>query len=414
VVGCIVEGCSNRDIAKQFNLSEETVKRHLSNIFDKTGVSTRLELALFAIAHQLVAAPLTQKLTMIIQQNAAVAGKPAPQINITSATPIQLPAALGQCGRFIADINGAQGQMKIMGVLCSLPLDSGGAYKNIMLMAQAPAAVAAQSAPTAQAIFQSYRIPTAWLQKKLTPHTAPPPPPARAAASAAMMNSSTILGEAGADNSANCFDLAVLRETPTYQLPRILGTLGWQQLVKTSLEQCQRSFGVECSDRIEAHGAQRRDVTGGDGDGGEHGGDAGEGGEIVGRDAVKQAGHEMRNNKRANQAHAGAGGGQSEALAQNHLEDIAPLRAQREANGDLARLLIDQEGDGSVDSKPGEQQGSCGKQRHHFHGEPPHGKRRGENVVQGLRAEDGKLRIDGLDLLRTCAEMAAGSTCPRR
>jgi two-component system, NarL family, nitrate/nitrite response regulator NarL len=55
VVGCIVEGCSNRDIAKQFTLSEETVKRHLSNIFDKTGVSTRLELAMFAIAHRLVA-----------------------------------------------------------------------------------------------------------------------------------------------------------------------------------------------------------------------------------------------------------------------------------------------------------------------------------------------------------------------
>ncbi len=54
VVGCIVEGCSNKDVAKQFAISEETVKRHLSNIFDKTGVSTRLELALFAIAHQLV------------------------------------------------------------------------------------------------------------------------------------------------------------------------------------------------------------------------------------------------------------------------------------------------------------------------------------------------------------------------
>lgn len=54
VVGCIVEGFSNRDIAKQFGLSEETVKRHLSNIFDKTGVSTRLELALFAISHHLV------------------------------------------------------------------------------------------------------------------------------------------------------------------------------------------------------------------------------------------------------------------------------------------------------------------------------------------------------------------------
>jgi len=54
VVACIVEGCSNRDIAKQFSISEETVKRHLSNVFDKTGVSTRLELALFTIAHKLV------------------------------------------------------------------------------------------------------------------------------------------------------------------------------------------------------------------------------------------------------------------------------------------------------------------------------------------------------------------------
>jgi two-component system, NarL family, nitrate/nitrite response regulator NarL len=55
VVGCIVEGCSNRDIAKQFSISEETVKRHLSNTFYKTEVSTRLELALFAIARQVLA-----------------------------------------------------------------------------------------------------------------------------------------------------------------------------------------------------------------------------------------------------------------------------------------------------------------------------------------------------------------------
>jgi hypothetical protein len=137
-------------------------------------------------------------------------------------------------------------------------------------------------------------------------------------------------------------------------------------------EQCQRSPGLECSDGIEPHSAYRRDVTGGDGDGGEHGGHAGEDGQIVGRDTVEQAGHEMRNNKRAYQAYAGAGTGQSEALAQNHSEDIAPLRAQREANGDLAGLLIDQEGDGAIDSEAREQQGSYGKQRHHFHGEPPH------------------------------------------
>ena len=55
VVGCIVEGYSNKDIAKHFTISEETVKRHLSNVFDKTGVSTRLELALFSIAHRLIA-----------------------------------------------------------------------------------------------------------------------------------------------------------------------------------------------------------------------------------------------------------------------------------------------------------------------------------------------------------------------
>jgi two-component system nitrate/nitrite response regulator NarL len=55
VVGCVLKGSSNRDIAHEFHLSEETVKRHLSNIFDKTGVSTRLELALYAIEHQLVA-----------------------------------------------------------------------------------------------------------------------------------------------------------------------------------------------------------------------------------------------------------------------------------------------------------------------------------------------------------------------
>jgi two-component system nitrate/nitrite response regulator NarL len=54
VVQCIVEGCSNKAISSQFAISEETVKRHLSNVFDKTGVSTRLELALFAITHKLV------------------------------------------------------------------------------------------------------------------------------------------------------------------------------------------------------------------------------------------------------------------------------------------------------------------------------------------------------------------------
>ena len=54
VVGAIVSGLTNRDIAEKFSISEQTVKHHLRNVFDKVGVSNRLELALFAINHALV------------------------------------------------------------------------------------------------------------------------------------------------------------------------------------------------------------------------------------------------------------------------------------------------------------------------------------------------------------------------
>lgn len=43
------------EIARRHSLSEETVKRHLTNVFDKTGVSSRLELAMFAVHHRLIA-----------------------------------------------------------------------------------------------------------------------------------------------------------------------------------------------------------------------------------------------------------------------------------------------------------------------------------------------------------------------
>ena len=49
IVSAVVAGYANREIAEYFKISEDTVKHHLSNIFDKVGVSTRLELALFAV-----------------------------------------------------------------------------------------------------------------------------------------------------------------------------------------------------------------------------------------------------------------------------------------------------------------------------------------------------------------------------
>jgi len=54
VVQQIVSGFSNKEIAAQLAISEDTVKHHLSNIYDKVGVYNRLELALFAIHHGLV------------------------------------------------------------------------------------------------------------------------------------------------------------------------------------------------------------------------------------------------------------------------------------------------------------------------------------------------------------------------
>ena len=49
IVSAVVAGYSNKEIAEYFKIAEDTVKHHLGNIFDKLGVSTRLELALFAV-----------------------------------------------------------------------------------------------------------------------------------------------------------------------------------------------------------------------------------------------------------------------------------------------------------------------------------------------------------------------------
>jgi len=53
IVSAVVAGFANKEIAGHFKISEDTVKHHLSNIFDKLGVSTRLELALFAVNQSL-------------------------------------------------------------------------------------------------------------------------------------------------------------------------------------------------------------------------------------------------------------------------------------------------------------------------------------------------------------------------
>jgi two-component system, NarL family, nitrate/nitrite response regulator NarL len=51
IVILVTHGYRNKELAEKLNISEQTVKNHMHNIFDKLGVSDRLELALYAIHH---------------------------------------------------------------------------------------------------------------------------------------------------------------------------------------------------------------------------------------------------------------------------------------------------------------------------------------------------------------------------
>jgi two-component system, NarL family, nitrate/nitrite response regulator NarL len=54
IIRAVVDGQGNKEIARRLGVAEPTVKHHLTSIFDKVGVSNRLELALFALHHNVV------------------------------------------------------------------------------------------------------------------------------------------------------------------------------------------------------------------------------------------------------------------------------------------------------------------------------------------------------------------------
>jgi len=53
IVRLLCEGCSNRQIAEKLGLRAQTVKNQLTAVFAKVGVSTRLQLAVYAVRHGL-------------------------------------------------------------------------------------------------------------------------------------------------------------------------------------------------------------------------------------------------------------------------------------------------------------------------------------------------------------------------
>lgn len=55
IVALIVQGYKNKEIAQQLGTTEQVIKNYLRNVYDKIGVSDRLELALFTIHHRILA-----------------------------------------------------------------------------------------------------------------------------------------------------------------------------------------------------------------------------------------------------------------------------------------------------------------------------------------------------------------------
>jgi len=89
IISAVVQGYKNRDIAMQLYTSEQMVKNALRNIFDKIGVSDRLELALFTIHHRILAqatasirpAPMPQRVAPNGARRLMVTPPPSTTIN---------------------------------------------------------------------------------------------------------------------------------------------------------------------------------------------------------------------------------------------------------------------------------------------------------------------------------------------
>lgn len=69
IVALIIQGCKNKEIALRLGTTEQVIKNYLRSIYDKSGVSDRLELALFTIHHRVLAEAATAVGDMLLQMN---------------------------------------------------------------------------------------------------------------------------------------------------------------------------------------------------------------------------------------------------------------------------------------------------------------------------------------------------------
>ena len=113
---------------------------------------------------------IKQKFVAIWQYAATKQGQSPPQFTFASGSMMKVAPILGQRARATGSVaDSTDAPAKFETVMCSLPPDFGGAYKNIIIYAQIPASLAAQERSLAEAVMSSYRIPPAVLAKKLGP-----------------------------------------------------------------------------------------------------------------------------------------------------------------------------------------------------------------------------------------------------
>lgn len=173
-------------------------------------------------------AKLTDKLVMILQQIASLNGKPVPQIQFLYAAPLQMPAAMGQCGMFVAESSGgAQPPAKGMGIFCSQPDDRGQFFKSVLIIGTAPNAIAVQTVPTVEAVFKSYTLGSGWAQKMFSPFT-PPATPAPEAGLGGLYDTQMVLGamannQRAIDIGFTCADANVVGNGSNWETPRECG-----------------------------------------------------------------------------------------------------------------------------------------------------------------------------------------------
>ena len=172
---------------------------------------------------------LSDKLVMFLQQEQSLSGKPVAQIQFIYATPLQVPATMGQCGMFAVNFSGTPTPTRGMGVFCSLPPDTAQLFKIVLLMGTAPSAIAPQTVPTVAAVYKSYKIAPGWVQRMLSPYTPPasasPGQGAGSAAETQMFLRAMANQQQAIDHGFRCADANIIGNGSNWETPRECG--GW-------------------------------------------------------------------------------------------------------------------------------------------------------------------------------------------